>query len=431
MHLVVWVALCLGISTALRKRPAISVALALAVWTIVPGVASRAITGQGSGALSVHAGTWLILTTFLLLLITDPRGLAESLARRFLTFIAILLVIFAAVLETKTGSAGSGVTLVVDEMAAPFLAFWILSAVSLTRPGEMILVRNWLVGLAAGEAAFAIVQYLSGSALLYGSFFAHRYWYKTGWDRWMGTTDHPLVLSMMMCAAIPLLIGLRRSWLQPTLLVLMVIAVVITQSRTGVLAGGIGAIYVMLGSRTSTLRKVVTVVGIAVAAVFIATSSLSTGIVDRLQNDQGSALARGSAWTYFIDNWSHYTFTGGGISYNYQVASSGGLNTSFESAFLMYAVDLGIIIAVVFFVAQLVLVFRGSPRRVAGARLSALTVLVVCQTFNSLEVQTVAGMVVFVSIALAALPASQGEERDEAPRSHPVARAGTVSPAPV
>ncbi|MBO0879068.1 MAG: hypothetical protein J2P17_01520, partial [Mycobacterium sp.] len=279
MHLVAWVALCLAVSASLRRRPAAAVVLGLAIWTIVPGVASTQLTGHVSNSLAVHAGTWLLLTTFLMYLVTDPRGLGEALACRFPTYLAILLVIVAAVLETKSGSARSGVTLAVDEMVAPFLAFWILAAVARTRPTEMLLVRNWLVGLGAGEAAFAIIQYLSKNVLLYGSFFAHRYWFKPGWERWMGTTDHPLVLSMLLCAAIPLVAGLRRTWIQPALLVTFLIAIVITQSRTGVIAGGIGAIYVVLASRTSTLRKIVTITGMSVAAVLIATSSLSTGIV--------------------------------------------------------------------------------------------------------------------------------------------------------
>jgi hypothetical protein len=401
VRLVLWVALGLIVSLSLRRRPTLTICLVLAVWTIVPGVVTGQLTGHTSGSLSLHVGSWLILTTFLTALFTDPGALGEALVRRFVAFIAVLLVIAAAVLETKTGTASHGVVLAVDEMAAPFLAFWVLAAALIRRPGDALVLRNTIVALATGEAVFAIVQYAANNVILYNTDYLTRYWYKPGWNRWMGTTDHPLVLSLLICGAIPLLVGLRRRWLQPVLLVVLLIAVVITQSRSGAIAAAIGAMYVVLASRTSTVRKVALISVMAVAGALIATSSLSSGIVDRINNDTGSALARGSAWSYFADNWTHYLWTGGGITSNYLVAAEGGLDTSFESAFLMYSIDLGLLLAVAYFAVQFALALRGPRTRAPGSRMAAVLLLLLCQTFNSLEVTSLAGPLIWIVLALA------------------------------
>lgn len=415
MILVAWIGLCLIVALLLRNRPAVSIALAMALWTFIPGVVVGHITGHTSGSLSMHLASWLVLATFLAQVLTDPRALGEALVRRFFVYITILLVIAAAVLETKSGDAQHGVVFAADEMAIPFLAFWVLSAAINRDVSEAYLLRNVLIVLAVGESAFAIAQYATDSVIVYHSYYTEKYWFTAGWHRWMGTTDHPLVLSMLICAAIPFVAGLKRRWLQPVVLVVMLIALVITQSRAGVIAGAIATIYVVLASRTTALRKVVSVAVMGVAALVIATSSLSTGIVDRINNDSGSALARGSAWGYFADHWSHYLLTGGGISANYQVAINAGLDTSFESAFLMYSVDLGILLTVAYFLAQLVAVLRGSPARLPGSRLAAILVLALVQTFNSLEVETLVGLLVWLVITLATVPA-HAPNQDEADR---------------
>ncbi len=409
MRLVLWVGACLVVALLLRRRPTVTICIAFALWTIVPGVATGEFTGRVSGSLSLHVGSWLILTAFLAALITDPVPMAEALTRRFPSFLAVLVVLAAAVLETKAGSAGHGVVLALDELAVPFLGYWVLLPAIAARPSDVFLLRNTVVALAAAEAVFAIVQYLTKGPLLYGADYATRYWYKPGWTRWMGTTDHPLVLSMLIVAAIPLLTGLSRRWLQPPLLVVLLIAVVITQSRSGAVAAGLAAIFVVLASRTSGVRKIAVISVMAAAGILIATSSLSTGIVDRINNDTGSALARGSAWTYFADNWPGYLWSGGGITSNYQVAAEGGLDTSFESAFLMYAVDLGIVLAVTYFAAQLFMILRAAGPRLPGSRMAALLLLVLCQTFNSLEVTSLVGPLVWIAIALATQPDPSAE----------------------
>jgi O-Antigen ligase len=408
-RLVLWVVVCLVVALWLRARPMISMIIALAIWTLIPGVVTSQITGVPSGSLAFHAATWLILATFLANVITNPRGLGEVFARRFIIFLSVLIVICAGTLATKTGDAQHGVVPLVDEMLAPFLGFWVISTALRERPEQARWLRNAIIVMATVEAIWAFIQYLAGNVILYGGFYIQKYWFTPTWDRWMGTTDHPLVLSLLICGAIPLLTGLRRAWLQPVLLVVMLVAVVITQSRSGVVAAGLATVYVLLASRTSSSRKAVMSIVLVLGSVWLATSSLSTGVVDRVQNDTGSTLARGSAWQYYLDNWQHYLVAGGGLNASYNVAAQAGLDSSFESAFLMYSIDIGLVFSVLYFAVQLVLVLRTRRVSIHGAWLSALVVIGLCQTFNSLEVETLVGPFLWTFIALAAEPALPGD----------------------
>jgi len=419
MALVIWLAVCLAASILWRNRPLELNLAALVIWTIIPGVASSLITGNQSSSLGMHPGTWLVLTTFFTQIVTRPIEMAATLVRRGLFFLAIGLVAAVAILETKTGTSGHGVVLLTDEMLAPVLSFWMISTALVSRPEDIRTLRNCVIVLATLEALWAIAQYFASEPILFASQYEHQYWYRPGFDRWMGTTDHPLVLAVLLASSVPLLTGLRRVWLQVLLSVVMIGGVVITQSRSGLVAAGIGAIFVVWMSRTSVARKLAGTVVLAGSALAIALSSLSSGISERVANDGGSALARGTAVDFFLAHWRDYLWTGGGINTSYAVSSEAGLKSSFESAFLMYSIDIGMLFATIYFVAQLALVIVNLRISVPGAALAALIVLVLCQTFSSIEVACMVGPLLWVLLALATYPdvrpAPPSEAEDRAP----------------
>lgn len=413
MLLVVWVAACILASAVFRRYPVELILASLAVWTLVPGVAGSVLVGHPNSSLAFHPATWLILTTLVTQLATDPRAIAGAIVRRFIFVVSSLLVIAAAVLETKAGQSQHGLVLAIDQMAASFFAFLVVMAGLYRDPSRGRILRNGVITLAAVEAGWAIVQYAAHSPILYKHDYEQRYWYTAGFKRWMGTTDHPLVLALLLCAAIPLLTGLHKAWVQQVLLILMLAGIVITESRAGVVAGGVGAVYVVLASRASMSRKVMGIVVLAGAALTIALSSLSNGVSDRIANDTGSAVARGTALDYFLQNWRHYFLSGGGVNSSYTVATNAGLKSSFESAFLIYSIDIGIVFAVLYFGGLLVVALRNTGRSYRGAWLSAVVVLVLCQTFSSLGVDTLVGPLLWLLVALAATTAPRDPPPEE------------------
>ncbi len=401
---VAWIGLCFLYALLLRGRPLVLVISNVVLWAALPSIAGELITRQPSGSLSFHPATWLMLATAAVMIVFDTRRVLDEIGRRIFVYLALSLFLSVAFLATKTSASGSGLVLFVDVMLGPVLLFLITNVVLARNPGGLLVLRNWIIGIAAVEAGFAIVQKLLGSVVLYRAYFQKQYWFdEIRFPRWMGTLDHPLALSLLLCVAVPLVAGIRSVWLQIPLLAVMGVGVVATQSRTGLVVVALGVSYVVLTSRIRIAAKVVAVAVLGVAAYFVATSSLVQGVADRLQNDTGSSLARGAALNFFLDHWDKYFLTGGGVGSSYEIADLAGLTTSLESSILIYAVDVGVLFSLIYFGVQLVIALRSmGPSLCPGLSLAALLVVIVPQTYNALGARTFAGILVWLILAMAA-----------------------------
>lgn len=405
LQLAVWIILCFGCATLVHARPAITAVIALTLFTLIPGTAGHLLTGQARGSLSLQPASWLILSAFLVQAVRGPTRLFTELARRPITYLLLITVATAATIVTRTGSAPAGSVLVIDQILVPVLMFWLINAGASERLREVLLVRTAVIVLAAAESVMALVQWLTHSVLLYHAEFVGQYWFHPEqWNRWMGTTDHPLVLSLLLCAAVPLVAGLRRAVVQVSLLVLFMLATVITQSRTGSILVPIGVVYVLLRSRNTVLLKILLTAAVGIGVYFLLNSPIINDLQNRFFDDTGSAAARSTALDFFIANWHRFVWFGDGITTSYEVARIGGLGTSLESAYLMYAVGIGILITTVYFGAQIQLVLYGFTKHpVRGALLSGLLILIIPETFSSLGVDTLAGPLVWTILALASV----------------------------
>lgn len=406
MHLILWLAVCAAVAVGLRKRLPLLLIGTLATWIAVPAVAAAVVTGKSSGSLGMHPATWLVLVIFAVQLLDNQRAVASAISRQVLVWLGLGTVATVAVLVTKTGATGSGVVLVLDQMIAPMLLALLIWTAWHTDARATATLRTGILALAGAEAVYTLMQAALGSVLLYEHFYASLYWFPYIYGRWMGTTDHPLVLSLFMCGAIPLVSGINRVRVQVPLLVLFVVTVALTQSRAGVVAAAVGVMYVVGASRLAAGKKIAVLVLLGGAGYAIATSSLVTGVTERVANDTGSTSARTTALGYFLDNWQHY-LVGQGAGASYRVADQAGLASSFESAFLMYSIDFGVGFALLYFGFQVYLVVAGARRPVLGARQAALVVLVLCQTFSALAADSLAGPLLWTLVALASLPGAR------------------------
>ncbi|GAA1996901.1 hypothetical protein JL107_12810 [Nakamurella flavida] len=406
VQLVGWIGICTVLAYFFRSRPIVLVLVALVLWAAVPGVASSMITGQPRGSsLAFHPATWLILLSFAFQVLHDVHAVLREIARRILTYLGLSLFLAVAFLATKTSRTGSGLVLFLSQMVAPILLF-VLIQIALDRDPALIhRLRAWVVGIVAVQAALALVEWAQGGVLLYRAYYQTNYWFdEINFPRWMGTLDHPLTLSLLIGATIPLLAGFRSAAVQLPLLMLLAGGMLATQSRTGLAVAGLGIAYVVLASRIRPLAKIVSVVVVAVAAGYAATSSLSSGVADRLANDTGSTGARTAALQFFADHGSDFLFTGGGIGSASRVAELGGLTTSLESSILIYAVDVGVVFALLYFGIQAAIVVRGIGRRppLPGLALTGAVMVIVPQTYNALNAQTIAGPFLWVVLGMVA-----------------------------
>jgi hypothetical protein len=165
---------------------------------------------------------------------------------------------------------------------------------------------------------------------------------------------------------------------------------------------------VVVTAKVRPVAKVMAISVLGVAAYFLATSVLVQNVADRLQNDTGSSLARGAALDFFLAHVGQYFLTGGGIGSSYEIADLAGLTTSLESSILIYAVDVGVVFSLIYFGVQLVIALRSmGPSGCPGLAFAALVAVIVPQTYNALGARTIAGVLVWLILAMAASMTSQ------------------------
>jgi hypothetical protein len=432
MQLAAWIGVCIAAAFLFRKRVRVPLAAVLGLWLLVPAIGASTLTGVSSGPMSVHPATWLVLCLFLVRLLHDPASVRIVLGRHFLLFLVLGLVIAAAYLATSTSGNGGGMVLLVDQIVVPVLFFLLLLAEAVRGGGLVVLLRTVLLVLVALACAVAVAQWLSGSVLFYEAGFKTQYWFARNSGRWMGTLDQPLALSLVVSVAAPLVVGLTRQWLQAGLLGLMAVAVLISQSRVGLVALAVATVVVVLFVRRPVWVKTAMLLVMTGVGAALMLSPLVAGVAARVANDTGSSEARGIALDYFLSRWNDYAVAGQGVGSSYRVAVQAGLQTSFENPILMYGIDFGLLFAVLYFGAMTVLVFRGMRTGYPGLALAGIMALVIPQTYSSLATRSAGGIVVWTVLAMVVIATDEARRAASPPVPAKVsAKAPARAPAPV
>jgi hypothetical protein len=397
--LLAWIAFCGLFAVLARNRPMLGVGLATALWFLVPSIAGHLITGQADGSLSFHPASWLVLATFGIQCFYNGRRLVAVVADHIMLFLVFIVVIAVAMVNTRYSTYGGGTVILVDQIVVPLLVFVLVLLGATARSLQRF--RTTLIVLTAVSVIVAIVQWSLKETVFYTAEFAGTYWFDPRYDRWMGTFDQPLALSLVVCVVTPLLVGVRQWWLRVPLLALMVTGALVSQSRLGIALVLAAAVYVVIATATTPGRRALGLLVTAAAIVAAAFSPLATGVLGRLENDTGSTHARELAVSFFLSDWPDFFVVGQGISSSYRVASAAGLGTSLESSILMYAIDIGIVFAVLYFGAMLYLLIRyRSSSAVRGVQVAGLLAFIIPMTYSALATRSVAGILVWSILAL-------------------------------
>jgi hypothetical protein len=400
-QLAAWIAVCLVVALILRSHPVHGICVVIIVWVAVPAVAGHLLTGRSTGSLAFHPATWLVLAIFAVQLLLRPAVMLAAVGRHAILFLVLAIFTLGAFLSSRIGNSG-GTRLLLDQIIGPFLLFWVVVAAAHQQRRTGLLLRNTVLFVVAAECVLALVQQYLGRILFYEDDYLRLYWFNLDrFDRWMGTTDSPLILSLAICIAGALTVGLRNWVLRFGLLVLYLIGTTITQSRTGTALMCLIILYSILRSRMAFWARALTTVALVVAGYFIAASDLVSGLASRLTNDTGSADARLRAFQFFTENWTSYLATGYGLTSSYNIARDSGLQTSIESSYLMYVVDTGLILATAYFGAQFALLLRyGNQTAYLGASLAALVGTVLQHTFSGVAGTNLAGTLIWTALAM-------------------------------
>ncbi|MDO9379196.1 MAG: hypothetical protein Q7T56_10135 [Nocardioidaceae bacterium] len=398
-QLIAWIMLCSGLVVVTRNRPVLTVSAALAVWFLVPAYAAQRVTGVDGGVLGLHPATWILLVALGVHLLVSPRQMSSPVAAHpYVVLAVVLLVAVGAATSVLTGSGG--LALLADQVVGPVGAFWLVLAFAGHR--DLLLLRGAVLGLVALQCLLALAQWRLGSLIFFTADAQVLYWFDPlTFTRWMGTTDSPLVMSLAICAATPLLAGLQRHSIRFALMGLFLGGCLVAQSRTGAALMVLLVLWVLLRTQMSVVLRLGYVMLMALAGGVVVRSALASGINDRVSDDSGSAQARGQAIEFFVSHWSNYAAVGHGLTSSYDIATLAGLITSLESSYLMYAVDCGIVAATLYFGAQGALILRhGVGARPLGVGLAALVACTLQHTFSGVATANLVGTLTWVLLAM-------------------------------
>ena len=404
-RLILILGLALVAALLLRTRPVIAVVMALVLWVALPSVAVREITGEAVGPMATHPASWLVLATFAVQLMFRPGPLGSAVARHpLLTLNGAIFVV--GCLWTSQANGSGGIKLALDQILAPMLLFILLVASAHGSRRDTLLVRNSILALAAAQSVLSIVQAQLGRMLLFEADYETLYWFNPlKFDRWMGTTDAPLTLAYLLSVAAALALGVGNVALRFSLLGLYLVSVLITQSRTGVAILCAVILYAVLRSRMAIWARVLAALASLAGGYILLSSTLIVGFASRLADDTGSADARQRALTFIFGNWTGYLFAGEGLTASYTVARGAGLATSIESSILMYAVDVGWALALMYFGSQLALIVRHGVHRhqLIGVSLGALIAFLLPQVSSALATSNLCGTLLWITLGLLVL----------------------------
>lgn len=402
MLAVAWLTVCLGLSGALSSRPFVLSLLALTLWCLLPGVASELLIGTTGGPLLMQPAASFAVIAFLGQLVVNPSATVRALTHRLeWTILLTCVVTVAFTLGITSHNGPSAIYTTVDQIVGPVALFFLLGASILSEPSRVEGLRWWFLAMATAQSLLALAQEALGRTIFYERFFATQYWFLDTFRRWMGTLDHPLVLSLMLTIAIPLVAGVRHRWLLFVLPTLFMAGIVTAQSRVGVLIGALGIIYVAVRGPLGSAGKVAYLALMGALVALAAGTGAFSNVLERVADDSGSADARAIAITYFMKHVGQYVWMGGGLDSSFQVSDALGLDTSFENAFMMYVIDLGLVVAIMYLAVMVMASARAfrrnAPPGLAGAAIAAL---IVPETFSALSGSTAAPAMVWAVFAM-------------------------------
>jgi hypothetical protein len=401
IQLAAWLLVCLGVAWLLRRRPVAVASVAIAGWTLVPAIAGYRFTGVASGPLGAHPATYLVLSGLLMQVLTNPRAVAAALARHPLVLLVVTVFSLGAAGTSAVMSSG-GSRLLLDQIVGPFV-LWLLVVIGATDdPPRLIGLRNVIVGAAVVQSLIAVAQLRADSILFYERDYDRLPWFDPEtYSRWMGTADSPLVFAMLLCVAGGLSLSLRSSMLRVPLLMLFLVGTLIAQARAGTAALCLILVYSVLRPSMALWVRALTTAVFGATAYVVVSSGLVSGLADRIANDSGSGAARLRALQFVTETAGSYIATGHGLTASYDVARNAGLRTSLESSFLMYVVDVGLILATLYFGLELVLLLRyGRHGYLRGATVAALAAVGLQHIFSAVAGANLSGALIWAALAI-------------------------------
>ncbi|WP_146233408.1 hypothetical protein [Arthrobacter psychrolactophilus] len=320
----------------------------------------------------------------------------------FLTLGLFLLVAFAV---TVVGGELRGVGSLVYIFVCPIMLAILIMGENNKNLSFLTTLRNMVLVIAVAQGALGIAQYLTKSAILFDAYYARQYWWSETISRSIGSTDHPIMLSILMCAGIALSVGLSNTALRIFLPLFFLLPVVCTGSRVGLIVAAVLVAWIVLAGPVGWITRIFLLGVLAGAVSLVLNGTIFKGAFGRFEDDSGSTRVRLLAYDLFGDVWPDYFFFGGGATHSYDLLETARLTTSFESAGLTYAVDYGVVPIFLYFLAMTTIAFtriRSKKKGIPGSAVAFTAVFIQFQSYSGGTVQSSVASLLWLLVALSA-----------------------------
>lgn len=391
-QLAVWMVVCFAMALTLQKRPVLVLGVILALRILVPSTGGWVLIGDWPGNAAIHPATLLLLTWAPFMLLSNIPAVAAEVRRHrlvhgLLGLSVTLFIVVAAVTSGPTSLVG-----LTNSVIAGVLFFFCMRISDAARPGAIGAILRVFITLMVIESLLVIAQWLMGNLLPWGAIIEF-----TLATRPLGTLDSPLDLGLAAALVIPLLAIIKNSALRYVSALLLVVAVVLSESRTPTIFAIIGLAFLIFSAMKSVRSFVTMLVVVGIGAAVVVNVPILSGLTERFTGDDGnSSAARRVATDYILQNIDSVILFGNGWGSSYQLKGSL-LQTSLENGYAILAFDLGGISALALLAGQLLIALgrRGLP----GGWLAAIFAIAGGFTYSGITTMSAISIVIWTVLA--------------------------------
>ena len=406
-HFVFWFLLCAGVSLVWAQAPVKVLMLVLTLRVVVPFAANSLLVGSAAHVSGIDGASWLMLVYGCVSVVSNTaRQLPFTSRYPGISATFGLLVCEACILTLATHHA-KYIGGYVDQLVAPMIFLAVTVQAARRNPKVLRSVATTLLALAILEAALGIAQSLTHSLLVFDGYQvrAHTWLVTDGFQRAQGTLDSPLDLALLMLAAVPCITLIQTPTLRYIVAGLLLAGSMVSEARLGTVLLIVSLTYTLVFERGPASRRTVALILVPVIMLGLITSSIGAGLVSRAANDNGSSATHASAYKYFRQQIPAIAVFGYGSGAATQLQETNAIASSFESGYLIYAYDFGLLFVGVLLAVQLYLAtaqkeFANPPVHV----IAALCTLVMVAFYSSFESESASSLLIWVVLALRGIP---------------------------
>lgn len=264
----------------------------------------------------------------------------------------------------------------------PLGLFFLVARALARRSGGSTLVLATALALGVVQVVLAHVQVTSGGdrGYLWETFYARSWFWSQDASFAMGTTGHPLQLSLFLAQLVLLLARVPNLWLRYALAVTFLYGITLATGRTALVLALAGLGYVVVTSARRVQNLGFASLG-ALALSFLLSRGGGAGIMEKIQHDQGSSELRRYALAWSLEHFREFLLFG--YPGHRDLRTAGTLGSSLENAYLMVGLEFGLVVAGALVLLHLALVLVVARRPVRGSTPFVLAALVSVVGFNA------------------------------------------------